>query len=258
MWGKTLAFIVIFILVFGILVAWVPDYFSLGIETQDTEAQDEINAADLILYSNSGSDTMTYEYSSLTDHPDAPQFNSTFPEGEYLEVWWGISSIPDVGPIGKNIELRHSKDWFWGFQMISNLVFYFANGSTAGIYINKDLLEQAWTSETNSSIFYATGDGVSVSIIFKPSTDVSIGESWDNDELYYGLSYEWNPDATGFNVLALITKLLTFHGLGVGVPGILGNFIDVVLSTLFYIAICIIAYIIITSVIPLVPGAPDT
>jgi hypothetical protein len=260
MWGKTLAFVILFILAFGLIMAMIPSSFLTGDETvQDQDVLTVLNAADLIVYSNSGSDTMNYQYSSLTDHPDAPQFNASLPEGEYCEIWWGVSGIPDVGTIGKAIEIRHSKDWFWGFQMIENFEISTQDGTKLGWWIFKNMLEDAWDSTTNSSAFYASCSGTSVSIVFKPvDPGETIGEAWDNDHLYYGLSYEWESDQTGFNVLSFIVDLLTFQGIGSGVPGIIGNFIDAMLSTLFWIAIAVVAYVIITAVIPFIPGVGDS
>jgi hypothetical protein len=264
MWGKTLAFVIIFILVFGIVVAWIPEYFGSTADIQDQTALTALSAADLIVYSTAGSDNMTYSYSSLTDAPGAPQWNTSLPDGEYLEVWWG----EEVGL--PYLELRHVHTFLWGYQITDTMHFQYSDGldatSTLVIpgsgktryYLSEDALVAGWDSESNSSKFTANCDHIAVSIMFQPASNyTSISESYEDGFLSYVLSYEWNPDDTGFNIMSLIVRLLTFQGVGVGVPGSLGNFIDVVISTLFYVAIAVVAYVVITAVIPFIPGPPD-
>jgi hypothetical protein len=261
MWGKTLAFIILFILVFGIIVAWIPDTFYTGDTFQDSATLEALNAASLIIYSNTGTDNMTQGYSSVEDGPSPPNWNVSLPDGEYLDVWWN-----QVGIYGTwVIELRHVHDvWYGGYGMIDTLQYHYTDGTPVIEYflgswgLQKTHLENAWDSTTNSSAFTASCDHITVSIIFKPDGGYTdIGEAFDAGYLWYGLSYEWNPDDTGFNVMSLLVNLLTFQGIGVGVPGALGGFIDSVVSALFYIAIAVVAYIIIASVIPLIPGPPD-
>lgn len=262
MWGKTLAFIIIFILVFGVIVAWIPDVFVSDTEIQEAETLEALTAANLIIYSTTGSDNMTHGYSSFNDGPTAPDWNVSLPEGEYLEVWWGSNVFGDYA-----IELRHvGTAWWGGPSQIDMCSFYYtdgliAEGASWAPYksLQKADLEAAWDSDSNSSVFTGRCEHTSISIVFKPdngSTD--IGEAYDAGYLWYGLSYEWNADDTGFNVMALLINILTFQGIGVGVPGIMGTFIDAVVSTLFYIAIAVVAYVIITAVIPFISGAPDT
>lgn len=262
MWGKTLAFVILFILAFGLLVSMIPDDFISDVEIQEQEALTALTAANLIIYDASGVDNMTRPYSSFTDGPTAPNWNVSLPDGEYLEVWWGSNVFGDYA-----IEIRHvGTAWWGGPSQIDMCTFYFTDGSMAygaswapNKSIQKADLETAWSDDTNSSVFTAKCDHTSVSIVFKPDGGYTdIGEAYDNGYLWYALSYQWNPDDTGYNVMSLIVKLATFQGIGVGVPGALGSFIDAIISSLFYIAIAIVAYVVITAVIPFISGAPDT
>lgn len=262
MWGKTIAFLILFILAFGLIVSWIPDSFT-DATIQDSEAFGAITAANLIVYENQGADNMAFGYSSYDDGPDPPNWNISLAEGEYLDVAWTFSPLYGT----RYISLTHVGTTWLGFKYIVDFMeVSYVDGASVdeGVYphalgITKANLETAWSSETNSSAFTAKCTHASVSIVFKPPSGYTdIGESFDGEELWYAVSYGWNSESTGFNIMIFITNLLTFQGIGVGVPGQLGSFIDAVISTLFYIAIAVVAYVIITSVIPLIPGAPDT
>jgi hypothetical protein len=263
----------------AVLLAWIPDTFSIDAEVQDEISVGEISANNLIVYANSGSDNMTIGdlytdegyftnvgYTSLEDAPDAPQYGAGLPGGEYLEVWWSF----DGYVAAYYIELRHVSEWFLGYKHIDYMDFYYADGGKASVDIvripgiggstingglTKDAVVSAWSADSNSSAFTASCDHASVSFVLKPGeNETSISTAWDNGNLWYALSYEWDPNATGFNLMNVLTNLLLFQGVGIGVPGILGDFIDGVISAFFYIAIAVCAYSIITAVIPFIPG----
>lgn len=251
MWSRTLAWIIICIFVFGFLMTWIPDSFAPDTSVQDVETLTAINAADLIVYQSAGSDNMTFSYSSLEDAPNPPQWNFSSAEDEYLEIWWADS--------GYNIQARHVYTTWIGYSMRDALTWYYVSGEVANPSSPKLLqgahLAVAWNTETNSSAFTASCAHITISIVFMPDegyTDVE--EAFNDGVLWYAISYKWNADDTGFSVMSLLVKLLTFEGVGVGVPGELGSFIDILISTLFYIAIAVVAYVVITAIIPFVPG----
>lgn len=262
-WGTTLAFIVIFILAFSSLLAWIPDDFTPDYFVQDAEATEALIAANLIVYGNTGSDTTFTGYSSLNDAPSAPQWNVSV-EGEYLEVWFGDTAI-----VGYALELRHvTRVWGLYWKVNDMCQWYNLDGvkvsevcsvgrDLISYYIPKDAVVDAWNSDKNMSAFSASCAHISVSIVlsFNDGSYDNIGEAYDAQEIGYAISYEWEPDDSGFAIMTMLIKLLSFQGVGVGVPGILGTLIDALISALFYIAIAVVAYIVITAIIPFIPGS---
>jgi hypothetical protein len=263
MWGRTLALIIIFILAFGVLIAWIPDSFAPDYTIQDSEAVSAISAANLIIYANQGADNMTHGYDSYDDGPSAPDWNvSGLADGEYILVKWLQAPFG-----GWYVSLTHVGTNWLGFKTTIDLLeFSYTDGSLVDnggfpfqTGITKSNLETAWSSTSNSSAFTAKCDHVTVSIVFKPDEGYDdIGESFDDGYLWYAISYEWNAEDTGFNVMSLVIKLLSFQGIGLGVPGPFGAFLDALLSAFFYLAIIIVAYVVITAVIPFISGVPDS
>jgi hypothetical protein len=255
MWGKTLAFVILFILAFGLIVAIIPDSFH-GVEVQESDAFEAITASSLIVFENQGADNMTYPYSSYDDGPDPPNWNISLAEGEYLDVGWTVS--PLFG--NKYIGLTHVGTTWLGVKSTIDIMkvdddgaYPFSSGLTRSNLIT------GWDSETNSSAYTAKCEHASVSIVFKPAEGYdTISASWDAGELWYAISYGWNTEDAGFNIMSFVVRLLTFQGVGIGVPGQLGSMIDAIISTLFYIAIAVVAYVVITSVIPFIPGVGNS
>jgi len=253
--SKTIVFVIVALFTFSSLIIFLPAEFrSTGAFAQAPYVISTLSANDMIIYKNQGADNMTHGYSSLEDAPDAPQWNASLPEGEYLEVWWNQQTIYGIWVI----QINHvHQEWFgWGYK--DQLTWYYKNGTQCQdvwpFMLTRTNLVAAWDSETNSSVFTAKCAHASVSMFFKPWGYDDIGESYDNEALQYGFSYEWNPDASGFAVLGLLTQVLTFQGVGLDIPGVFGGLVDGILGTFLWVVIAFVVYKIFTGLIPWLSG----
>lgn len=251
------------IFVFALLMGFLPAAFkTTGMSAQDALAVETIEANTLIVYSSQGSDTTFIGYTSLEDAPDPPQWNVS--ENNYVEVWLE----GDVATIVNSLELRHVR-WVFAWWAIDDwLNWYYKDGTVASgsftwwpsgrvmYYLPKESLIQAWDPKTHSSAFTAKCPHITVSIVFQynETTYPDIGEAFIAGELSYAISYEWNPENTGFAILSVITRLFSFQGVGLGIPGAFGTLIDAIISMFFYIAVVFIAYKIFAGLIPWVSG----
>jgi len=247
--------IILTLFVFSSLLAFIPIAFRIGIETQDPVVIETLSANNLIVYANQGMDDMTHEYSSLYDAPSPPQWNASLPTGEYLEIWWNQVTIYGTWVV----KAKHVHTTWFGYGPVDDLVWYYKNGTVCNSLWAERLFDfnlvSAWDTETNSSVFTAKCNHISISLVFMPSEGYTdILESYDDGYLSYYFSYEWSEEASGFSILVLLGNLLTFQGVGLGIPGTFGSLLDSSISMFFYIGLAFIIYKIFTGLIPLVSG----
>lgn len=221
--------------------------------TQNKEIRDTFSAADVVAYSTLGQDNMTYEYSSLFDHPTAPQFNTSI-EGTYLEVWWSEA----IG-VYRGLELRQaSRQWWGGYGDIQILEITTVDGETvshSGVnYINAADLTSEWNG--NASVFYCQSDIFDSSIMFtfNETAYTDIADAFDNGELGYLLSFEIDFDAMKPNVYNLVVQLLTFQSPDLGVPGDGGAILNYIFGIGLWAIIALLIFAFVTSVIPFING----
>jgi len=257
MLSRTITFIVMALFTFSVLNTLLPtDFRTSGSFTTSEIANYELSANNLFIYANQGTGNMTYPYSSLPNWT-----GSGIPDGEYLEVWWGLSGVPDVGTIGPCIELRHSQDWWWGYRMIDNLNFYYKTGEQIGPYLTYGHLINGWNTQTNSSAFTARCAHIQANIIFRPANQ-SYGSFADypdyieytDEPIWYALSFEWNEELTAFSILSTLTSILSFKGSSLSIPGPIGNAVNIILGTFFWIGVAYLLFRFIVAVVPFLGG----
>lgn len=265
MLSKALVFVFTTFGVFAVLMGFMTPQFiteTFNPSYVDPQVRQTFEAADVMVYDNLGADNMTYQYSSLNppdldgDGNDA-DWSAGLPSGQYFEVWW--SEVAGFWGV-RSLEMRHTTKVWYGWAFV-NLQIKYLNGSWIGISpgsysirINKAILENGWSAETNCSGFYASGP-VTVSILFMP-TDQSktIGQAWDDGHISYMFSYEVNWNSTGLNAWNIVGQILSFQIPNLGVPGIAGTIIGLIISFPYYSLIAYIVYKLIAGLIPFLSG----
>ncbi len=256
------AFVVIIAIVgiFAVLYAAMPielflnqaDYIP---NLVNQEVKETFEATDLAVYSSFAQDTMIYDYSSIGDAPAPPQWETTL-TNRYLEVWWGEEYIPDVGSIGKTFEIRDTEkrsfiiDYFvmleWTTLTIED------DGTYVGPWLSRDNIE-SYGSQNNLTLS-AVGEYLSASIILRANGTDTLLEGWDNGILGYDLTYELDFEAMKPSAFLLLAQLITFQSPEFGIPGLFGEIISYVFGIAFWAAVALIAYTVVTKLIPTVQG----
>jgi hypothetical protein len=258
---RNIVFVLILLIVFTGFIALIPAAFlpsDINSSTVQADSNEPFNANNLIVYTNTASDNMSRGYDSLKDAPDPPQWPAGTAEGEFLAVNW-INGPPLAGLI---TIYHENTNWLGGHEIIDILSWYYSDGTPVpqvyggtALGVDKANLESAWNEETNSSVFSVKCSHINVNIVFRPNgTYTDIGESYDADELSYYITWEWNQNATGFSIMTLIARVLTFQSISLGIPGNWGTFISSIFSTFVWLIIIYCAYRIIIAVIPFIPG----
>lgn len=232
------------------------------------DVRESFQSSDLELYSMTGLDNMTYTYSSLYDHPSAPQFNVSGID-RYAEVWWSVGDyyipaiqIRDVAPT-----------WWGGYGDIKKCTWKTVDGvpithgvhglsfisEAEGTYLGTDYnytdLTDNWDPETGTSQFYAQTYNFQVSIMFMPTnTSQTIREAWNSGEISYVMSYELDFDAMKPDAWSLVAQLVSFQTVDLGIDGDAGTFFSYALSVAFWAAVAILIFALVTSVVPTISG----
>jgi len=254
MFSKMLIYLFVVVGVFAVLFASIPGAFfeaafrsSMGV---DKDVAEYFDLANVTLYGNAGNDNMTWEYSSYHDHPSAPQFPAGLPSGHYLEVWWGYDLI-------QVLEFRLISEGWW-LNILDRLRFRNEEGAQLGIRLYDADLENAWDSEINGSVFYATGR-LSTSAIFgyNQTKYSSITEAWNNYEISYVLSYDVDWNATQVSAFTVLGQLLTFQNPDLGITGQGGAMLNLLIAIPFWAMTAILIILLVQSVIPFIKGIDE-
>jgi hypothetical protein len=250
--GKTLVTVVIVLLVFGTLISFLPIEFRLDFTGQEPLVVEKLSAADLMVYANTGTDTMIFPYEST----DTNKWTMGLPDNEYVQIAWKTRPFPTP----TSVSIWHVKEYWAGISIVDLIIVQNSYGiDVTRNGITRSEMVDAWVEDIGASIFTASCSHVSLSIMFEPPEGYStIGDAWDAGVINYYFTYEWDEEASGHAVVNLIVRLLTFQGIGVGIPGIIGGLVDSLISALLYIAIGWVAYKLIVGLIPFVSGGSGT
>lgn len=253
--------IVVVLSMFAVLYAAMPtDYFLYQGEYQtnivNKEVEERFEATDLVVYSSFANDTMVFDYSSLNDAPDAPQWTTALTD-RYLEVWWGDEYIPDASiTLPKTFEMRDTEkrnfiiDYY---VMLEWCDLIFENGTNAGAFLMQDMLGDY--GDAQNMTLQAKGSYLSASIILRGNGTSTIDEAWTDGTMAYDITYEIDFEAMKPNAFMLVAKLLTFNSPEFGLPdNFFGEIITYGISITIWIIIAIIAYTVVTKLIPTVQG----
>jgi len=251
--SKMVLFLFCTVGLFGLLFSLIPPQFfeasysaSIGV---DKEIAEYFSVANVTMYSNLGSDNMTYPYSSYDHHPDPPQFGEGLPENQYLEVWWGQELTPY-----STLEFRHIELGWWR-TLIGYLRFELPN-KTRFWYLDADTLEFVYDDAINGSAFNVWCNHISVSTIFTFNHTAynTITEAWNDGKLDYVLSYEPNWNASSVSASTIMWQLLTFQNPDLGIKGDAGTVFNWMVALPFWVMTAILILIVMQSLVPFIRG----
>lgn len=228
------------------------------------ELMEEFEASDLTVYSSIETDSMPYGYSSIEDAPGAPQWETAVAH-RFIEVWWSDYGGAFPGDTG-DLEIRDVEQrWFivpyytllerCNLYVDGVLLEHEDNGGNTYSWLNRDDLTP-YEDSYNLSIT-ARGSVLSASMILKAVGNYTLGESWDNGELQYSLSYEIDFDAMKPSAFTLIGQLVTFQNPDFGIPGVFGTILTYIIALSIWACIILLAYTIITKLIPTIQGGVE-
>lgn len=229
------------------------DYEVLYQEAAEIEA--EFEATDLLTYSSFANDSMVYDYSSIFDADDAPQWTTAVPN-RYVEVWWGLYVIPDVGTLGPAIQVLDTEEReFLGYKYYVALepCRLTVNDEYIGIFLLDTQFKTDYGSQYNVTV-KAVGSYVSANLIIKANGTDTLSESIDNGVLLYSITWEIDFDAMKPNVFMLLAQMLTFQSPDWGIPGLLGEILSYIIGLGFWATIILIVYAAITKLLPTASG----
>jgi hypothetical protein len=267
MFTKTAIFIFCFVGIFAVVFSGItPDFYanqasytaSAGITQEIAETFD---LANVTLYGQIGGGNMTFEWSSLIDHPSAPQHQAGLPTGQYLEIWWSYYPVP-ITPI-KYLQFRHTTKGWWTSFLIMQVYYKDGTPIEAREYPGQGLIDSvhlvnAWDDNSNASVFQTkTPVTASYLINYNQSKYSTITDAWNGGELSYILSYELDLNATQMSIWGLMGALLTFNAPALGIAGIGGTIITAMIAVPFWVITAILIVKLIFAIIPFVKGVDE-
>ena len=252
-------FIIVMFSVFGVLYGamniefFSPTGFS-GVNEVESIIVEEFKAMDMVVYSSQGSDNMTLGYTSITDGPSPPNWNTTI-ENRYLEVWWDNYYVPDVGTVGVVFQIRDTeRRSFLGipYYVAVELLDITIEGEHIGPYfLRSHLLPYGGFTQVKIE---AKGTYLKASIILKANGTDTLIQSWDNNVLEYVISYEIDFNAMKPSTWQLVGRLLTFQEIDLGLPGELNRILCYIIGVGVSVCVALLILALVTSVIPLISG----
>ena len=222
------------------------------------EIIERFSAVGLARYAQYDADNMTYPYQSLYDAPDAPQWE-TIVSNRFFDVSWKFFEFPSIGVEG--IAFRDLETWViiegvWEGFTVKEWLDVYCEGQQISLpfgIITRTVIEDNWLTEQNVTL-NIQGNYISADIIL--SGDPTILEGYDAEELIYSINYEIDFDAMKPDAWSLIAQLITFQNPDFGLPDEL-NVITYGFSLAIWVVVAIIAYTIITKLIPTISGGVE-
>lgn len=240
---------------FAILMQTMPAefYYAASYPESDQQIIKTFTLANVTIYNSLGTDNMTHPYSSLEDGPDPPDWEVIEMPDHYLEVWWSEIWGDRI------LELRHAWLAYGGYYYNWEILkISYVNGTRVrwGGYVDmirKQELLAAWDTSKNYSIFNI-GGAITSNILLTPMPGKTIGEGWDDGDLGYSVTYEWNANATAFNIFNIVGGLFTFNAIDLHIGGIGGTIMNACFNIPLTAALYFVIIKITLAIIPFIPG----
>jgi hypothetical protein len=227
---------------------WEPGYFRT-----DQQVAQFFNAHNITVYNN--------QHSGGLNYPAHNTETGGLPNGQ-LDVWWDEIEF-DTGAFGRiflpalgiSYETQH---WFLGIWQYwtSERLHYTSlkSGTQRGDYVFKSNLQDDFEIFKNGTAYSARcNSGIQVTILYS-GNETDIGDSWDNGQLQYMMSWELNATATSINMFTLLGQILTFQAPVLGVPGIFGSILNAIIAIPLYATIGYLIYKFIVGIAPWLSG----
>jgi len=242
-----LIYIFVFLALFMVVFASMPgDYIATYFASSagvDQDIADYYSLANVTMYNQAENFSLSYPEGQI-------DFDMGLPGGQRVQFLWGN----DIW--SKIIGVRHLTDEFFGIWYGWHRLKFDGLGDSLGI-LRPDLVTN-WDDSINGSLFWADCNHIRVSMFVQPNgTYTDIGESYDNNELRFIISYEVDWNATQISAFNVLGKLLMFQSPDLRIPGTGGTIINMVVSAPIWSMIAILIIKIIQSVIPFIRGIEE-
>ena len=218
------------------------------------EARADFNATDLEVYDSFGNDSMAFEYTSLDNVPS--EFETSISD-RYVEVWWGYERSTFPPYVYPAFEIRDTSIGWFGIRTLNERALLIVNGQEIGTYLTAEKIDSYGLSDLENLTISTQATYISTSIILHALENETIGESFDNGELGYSISYEIDFEAMKPSAWMLIGQLITFQAPNFGLPTIIEQIVSYTFSLGVWIVVALIAYTIITKLIPTIQGGVE-
>lgn len=249
-------FIFVFFIVFAALLVTMPTFFkNLGVDAsvQHKEARDFFNAQDVTMYNYTLTINLTFPGSESEDYG--------LTGDEKLEFWWDWITVAWVNY--KQLQLRHTNPGFMGWWTEYHWLevqepYATIAGIDKGAYfkgLQKEEVLRLFDEDYNASYCEFACDHLNVKLfIVSANQSWTLEESWDNGELKLFTSYDIDWSATGTSMWTIMFQLLAFQNPELGIPGIGGTILTLGFGGALWACIAILAFALITAVIPFIGG----
>ena len=166
-------------------------------------------------------------------------------------------------PYGVFLEVRHTNPGFMGWWTEYHwLEVQEPYATIAGIDkdayfkgLQKEEVLRLFDEQYNASYCEFACDHLNVKLfIVSANQSWTLEESWDNGELKLFTSYGIDWTATGTSMWTIMFQLLAFQNPELGIPGIGGTILTLGFGGGLWACIAILAFALITAVIPFVSG----
>jgi len=236
--GKTFIFIVTFLGLFFLLMNQMPPGFN-PLQTYDTLGYEGFDASTLQNFNFSDSHPCI-----LTFTPGLPPTNTT---GEISLSGYSIriSSVAGVGPLGGQIMVEHKTQWFWQWHLM------IVKGTDEDM-IGFIRANNSWNPNINMSTITVTCPHLTLTVLVSFDTDKyeSLEDAWSNNEIACIVGIGYDEALESRHALQLVLDLLTFQSTDLGISPL----VNMIINIPIYACIIVLAFILLTKVIPFLGG----
>lgn len=256
--------IFVFLGTFSILLMFMPTEFYQnltgysGASAQDKEVVSYFDAHGMTVYNQTLA--LDNETNPFLEYGSSQSFDYGLPEGQKLEFWWDVEYGRPM------FEIRHTNPGLFGWWTEHHsLIIQEPYKSQAGLGdipsplgLEKQHLVNLWNEDYNACYAEWKCNHILLkAFVFPYNETKTIGESWDDGYLGIYTSYNINWDAIKPSAWSLLTSLLLFQAPELGLEGMGGSILSYLIGLVLWSSIAILAFAILTSLIPFISGWGD-
>lgn len=221
----------------------------------DPAIEAQFSMLDLARYDTFRSDNMTTGYTSIEDAPDPPQWNTSILD-RYLEVTWELEDFVYNFQLNA-ITFRDTElGDFFGLPLrtVKEYLTIYYQDESLGTHLWEDVVELTF-GELENVTLSMRGTYISADVILS-GNGLNLSDAWNNNSIGYLINYGIDFSAMKPDAWSLIAQLLTFQDPDFGLPEEL-EAITYPISLAIWIVVAIIAYTIITKLLPTIQGGVE-
>lgn len=243
--------IFVFIGIFGIFLSTVPSIFqSLGVTASVTEKE----AVAVFTVHNI---TMYNQTLSVDLDQDAEYFSSYgLPSPQRLHFYWFYSYPNWV--IGITHQIAKIGGYWYSYERLDVQEPYLSLKETSYVAYTleeEDIVTNLFDAELNATYVEMASSRIALNLMIRPRSNGStIQQAWDAGELTLYTSYDVDWTKTGESMWNIMFQILAFQTPTLGISGTFGLILTRALSFTLWAMIGVLAYALVTAVIPTVSG----